>query len=104
MKAMCANLEKRYPSADAMLEDLEKFRKNNSVDLGYIRADLEEPEDHEPTQAIPTAAIQAARKERTPAEEKKRDKKLIAIVGGRLCRSSAGGVPAVQVRVWRHQR
>ena len=33
MKAMCANLEKRYPSADAMLEDLEKFRKNNSVDL-----------------------------------------------------------------------
>ena len=44
MKAMCANLEKRYPSADAMLEDLEKFRKNNSVDLGYIRADLEEPE------------------------------------------------------------
>ena len=82
MKAMCANLEKRYPSADAMLEDLEKFRKNNSVDLGYIRADLEEPEDHEPTQAIPTAAIQAARKERTPAEEKKRDKKLIAIVVG----------------------
>ena len=52
MKAMCANLEKRYPSADAMLEDLEKFRKNNSVDLGYIRADLEEPEDHEPTQAL----------------------------------------------------
>lgn len=82
MKAMCANLEKRYPSADAMLEDLEKFRKNNSVDLGYIRADLEEPEDREPTQAIPTAAIQAARKERTPAEEKKRDKKLIAIVVG----------------------
>ena len=82
MKAMCANLEKRYPPADAMLEDLEKFRKNNSVDLGYIRADLEEPEDHEPTQAIPTAAIQAARKERTPAEEKKRDKKLIAIVVG----------------------
>lgn len=82
MKAMCANLEKRYPSADAMLEDLEKFRKNNSVDLGYIRADLEEPEDHEPTQAIPTAAIQAARKERTPAEEKKRDKKLITIVVG----------------------
>ena len=104
MKAMCANLEKRYPSADAMLEDLEKFRKNNSVDLGYIRADLEEPEDHEPTQAIPTAAIQAARKERTPAEEKKRDKKLHRHRGGRLCRSSAGGVPAVQVRVWRHQQ
>ena len=66
----------------SLSKDLEKFRKNNSVDLGYIRADLEEPEDHEPTQAIPTAAIQAARKERTPAEEKKRDKKLIAIVVG----------------------
>ena len=82
MKAMNSDPDKRYPTADAMLEDLEKFRKNNSVDLGYIRADLEEPEDHEPTQAIPTAAIQAARKERTPAEEKKRDKKLIAIVVG----------------------
>ena len=28
MKAMAPDLEKRYPSADAMIADLEAFRKN----------------------------------------------------------------------------
>lgn len=38
MKAMDPNADKRYPTADAMLEDLERFRKDPDVDLDYIRA------------------------------------------------------------------
>ena len=33
MKAMAPDLEKRYPSADAMIADLEAFRKNPGVNL-----------------------------------------------------------------------
>ena len=34
------HLDKRYQTADAMLEDLEKFRKDPAVDMDYIREDL----------------------------------------------------------------
>ena len=37
MKAMNSDPNKRYPTADAMLADLEKFRKDPSVDMDYIR-------------------------------------------------------------------
>ena len=33
MKAMAPNPDNRYPSADAMLADLEEFRKNPSINL-----------------------------------------------------------------------
>ena len=36
MKAMCANINKRYSTATEMLEDLESFRKNPNLDLEYI--------------------------------------------------------------------
>ena len=36
MKAMCANLEKRYPSADAMLEDLESFIKDEDIQIAAL--------------------------------------------------------------------
>ena len=79
-----------YHSGDILCEDVRGIELEGEELIAYLPADLsyapaidlEEPEDHEPTQAIPTAAIQAARKERTPAEEKKRDKKLIAILVG----------------------
>lgn len=40
MKAMCPDISKRYQTADAMLDDLEKFRKDPAVDMDYIREDL----------------------------------------------------------------
>ncbi|MBP3494117.1 MAG: Stk1 family PASTA domain-containing Ser/Thr kinase [Oscillospiraceae bacterium] len=89
MKAMSPNLGKRYGSAEEMLEDLEKFRKNPDVDLEYIRIDLEEKQNEDPTQPIATekvaAATRAARKkqeERRVEEEKQRTRKLIAVIGG----------------------
>ncbi len=34
MKAMAPDLDKRYPSADAMIADLEEFRKNPRRESG----------------------------------------------------------------------
>ncbi|MBQ9980486.1 MAG: Stk1 family PASTA domain-containing Ser/Thr kinase [Oscillospiraceae bacterium] len=35
MKAMCADMDKRYASATEMLEDLEEFRKNPDINFDY---------------------------------------------------------------------
>ena len=53
MKAMASDLDKRYPSADAMLADLEEFRKNPEVDLDFTIEDLHRETVDEPTQYIP---------------------------------------------------
>ena len=77
MKAMNPNLEKRYASADEMLEDLEKFRKDPDVDLEYIRADLIDEPDEEPTRYLDkkeiTAAMQAAGKHPRKKQQKQAD-------------------------------
>lgn len=57
MKAMNPNLQKRYTSANAMIEDLEKFRKDPSVNLDYIRRDMAVSVDNEPTMPISTAEV-----------------------------------------------
>ena len=54
MKAMCPDISKRYQTADAMLDDLEKFRKDPAVDMDYIREDLKAAVVcQEPTQPLP---------------------------------------------------
>lgn len=40
MKAMAHNPDQRYESADAMLADLEEFRKNPNINFDYTPADL----------------------------------------------------------------
>ena len=91
MKAMNSDPDKRYPSADAMLEDLEKFRKDPTVDMDYIRKELAQVQpDSEPTMPLPTAQVTTAMKKRAeqprrsePEEEFRfRDKKSIAIMTG----------------------
>lgn len=52
MKAMASNVEKRYVSADAMLSDLEEFRKNPSISFDYTAEDLQVSGEDEPTQNI----------------------------------------------------
>ena len=65
MKAMNSDPDKRYPTADAMLEDLEKFRKDPTVDMDYIRKELAEVQPTtEPTMPIPTAQVNTAVKKR----------------------------------------
>ena len=92
MKAMNSDPNKRYASADAMIEDLEKFRRDPSVDMDYIRQELTAPAaDTEPTMPLPTAQGASAvkkhtgelRREREEEEEPpRRDKKSIAIIAG----------------------
>ena len=52
MKAMTPDLERRYISADAMISDLESFRKNPSASLDFSLMDLRPEEPDEPTQPI----------------------------------------------------
>ena len=92
MKAMNSDPNKRYASADAMIEDLEKFRRDPSVDMDYIRQELTAPAaDTEPTMPLPTAQVASAvkkhtgelRREREEEEEPpRRDKKSIALIAG----------------------
>ena len=92
MKAMNSDPNKRYASADAMIEDLEKFRRDPSVDMDYIRQELTAPAaDTEPTMPLPTAQVASAvkkhtgelRREREEEEEPpRRAKKSIAIIAG----------------------
>ena len=86
MKAMSPNIDKRYPNAETMLEDLERFRKDPTVDLDYIRTDLSEAQDKDPTQKISTVEVAAAsrtvkQQEREDAENRSRMRRLIAIIG-----------------------
>lgn len=89
MKAMNSNADKRYATADAMLEDLEKFRRDPSTNLEHIRTELHESDDVEPTQPIPTAEVASAvRKKHMETAEKPKDgskmnkKLLFGIIGG----------------------
>lgn len=57
MKAMASKIEKRYSSAEVMIDDLETFRKNPEVDLQFDMADLREDEVDEPTRPLRVASV-----------------------------------------------
>lgn len=70
MKAMAPKVDQRYLSADAMLADLEEFRKNPNINFEYSSADLLGGAD-EPTQVLKSGvgAVRAAAAPATRAEE-----------------------------------
>lgn len=97
MKAMCADINKRYASATAMLEDLESFRKNPDIDMEYIREELKEKENTEATRYISKKELSEAvrnkkekekdelaaeKQEKTGIAGTKDEKKRIAIIIG----------------------
>ena len=63
MKAMAADRNMRYATADEMLADLDAFRKDPSVSFDYTPADLqaERAADDEPTQYLPNVAVTRSR-------------------------------------------
>ena len=75
MKAMSPDLDKRYPSADAMIADLESFRKNPNVDLDFQMEDVRPEEVDEPTRAIHlhSGGSYSPPREREPVRERRRD-------------------------------
>ena len=71
MKAMCADINKRYSSATAMLEDLESFRKNPDIDMEYIREELKEKENTEATRYISKKELSEAVRNKKEKEKEK---------------------------------
>jgi len=59
MKAMASDPERRYASADAMIVDLEAFRKNPDVDLDFELEDIRKEEIDEPTRPLRIAGAAA---------------------------------------------
>jgi serine/threonine-protein kinase len=86
MKAMNPDLERRYASAEAMLDDLELFRKDPNVDMEHIRTQLTQPVIDEPTQPIPSEELSAVtghgKKIKTETDVSTQDKKRMAIIIG----------------------
>ena len=74
MKAMAPDLEHRYQSADAMIADLEAFRKNPEVEMKFDLSDLRPEENDEPTRTIPVHQPERnyPRRERDEDEEPRR--------------------------------
>lgn len=106
MKAMAPDLDKRYPSADAMIADLEAFRKNPGVNLDFELSDLRTEEPDEPTQKLRTPVPpQSHRPGREPSYERDRryeddrydDDRPARLSGGK--RAALIGVGAVVVVV-----
>ena len=113
MKAMAPDLDRRYPSADAMIADLEAFRKNPGVDLDFELSDLRPEENDEPTMLLRTSNShrgQGAERERRYEpdrrdryesdrrdryEEDRRPRRRAS--GGRIALIGVGAVAAVAV-------
>ena len=75
MKAMAQDINKRYPSADAMIADLEDFRKNPGVSMDFSLEDLRPSTDEpdEPTRLLkkPPHTAQPARPQ--PSHHREQD-------------------------------
>lgn len=71
MKAMASDVSQRYVSADAMLADLEEFRKNPSINFDYTPADLATEDGEEPTHVIGANSPHTVRQQppRRPRDE-----------------------------------
>lgn len=108
MKAMAPDLERRYPSAEAMIADLEAFRKNPGVNLDFELSDLRPEESDEPTMLLRTTGSHRSpsperdRRDRYEAdrrdryEEERRPKRRKA-AAGRIALLSAGTLAALAV-------
>lgn len=72
MKAMASNIDKRYPTADAMIDDLEKFRRNPDTTLDFTIEELREKSTDEPTQHLPSVKDVSSRSGRRESGETER--------------------------------
>ena len=92
-KAMAPNPDRRYPSADAMLADLDAFRKNPDIDFGYSDPWVLERQidEDEPTQIHPAVQIDPETIQRKREEQAAKQKAESAAAGAA---AAAGGVGA----------
>ncbi len=60
LKAMQPELNRRYMSAAAMAEDLERFRKDPTIDMTSVKVSMEVAQDKEPTMPLAKEKVQKA--------------------------------------------
>lgn len=63
MKSMAPDRDRRYDSAEAMIADLDAFRKNPGVDLDIDPMELHPEEPDEPTRLLHTGAVTIAQQQ-----------------------------------------
>ena len=98
MKAMAPDLEKRYPSADAMIADLEAFRKNPGVNLDFELSDLRPEETDEPTQKLRRQGREPSyERGRRWEEDRYEDEQPSRLSGGKKIALIGGGAVVVVV-------
>jgi serine/threonine-protein kinase len=73
MKAMAPDRDRRYDSAEAMIADLDAFRKNPGVDLDIDPMELHPDEPDEPTRLLHAGAVATAQ-QRHPSRETPRER------------------------------
>ena len=93
MKAMAQDINKRYPSADAMIADLEDFRKNPGVSMDFSLEDLRPSTDEpdEPTRLLKKTPHTAA----PPSHHRERDEEDDEEPRGRSEKRGSGGRTAL---------
>ena len=105
MKAMAPDLEHRYQSADAMIADLENFRKNPNVEMKFDLSDLRPDENDEPTRPIRTvgghvAAQPVYQPERShPRREREEEEEPPRTGGRRIVLAGAAALAALALVV-----
>ena len=79
MKAMAPDIDRRYSSADEMIQDLEAFRKNPDTNLDFELKDLRSEEVDEPTMKLRSGAAHggsmAVSHRSTPVRERERERR-----------------------------
>lgn len=92
-KAMAPNPDRRYPSADAMLADLDAFRKNPDIDFGYSDPWVLERQidEDEPTQIHPAVQLDADAIQRKREEQAAKKKAEAEGAAGAAAAAGAGG-------------
>ena len=110
MKAMAQDINKRYPSADAMIADLEDFRKNPGVSMDFsledLRPSVDEPD--EPTRLLkkpphassgtrPQSARSYPERDQEDEEPRRRGEGGKRSSGGRTALMAVGFVAALAV-------
>ncbi len=69
-KAMQPDIAKRYVSASAMADDLERFRKDPTIDMTSIKVGLEVAEDKDPTMPLKKVQQQNTGKKQQSKQQK----------------------------------
>ena len=97
MKAMAQDINKRYPSADAMIADLEDFRKNPGVSMDFSLEDLRPSTDEpdEPTRLLKKAPHTAQPARPQPPHRRERDEEDDEEPRGRSEKRGSGGRTAL---------